>query len=246
MKLDVFLTPHAVTERDVQGRFVVAIDVLRACSTIVTALANGARAVVPVSDMEAAGRLAAGLGGEGNLLGGERNGIKIEGFDLGNSPAEYTREAVEGRTIIFKTTNGTDALLKGVGAVHLVAGCFLNAGAVVDRAREADLDVTLICSGWRGQVSFEDTLCAGLLVDRLLGDHAASAPDAARMAVHLFRNAAETLYEAMAASDHGTRLAELGAADDVRLCSRIDAVPVLPILRDQLLVLARPAESAAE
>ncbi len=244
MKIDVFLTPHAVTERDVHGRFVVAIDVLRACSTIVTALANGAKAVVPVSDMEAAGRLTAGLNGEGNLLGGERNGIKIEGFDLGNSPAEYTRETVEGRTIIFKTTNGTDALLKGVGAQHLVAGCFLNAGAVADLAREMEADVTLICSGWRGQVSYEDTLCAGLFVERLLGKTSLpSASDAARISTQLYRNAARNLFKAMAGSDHGRRLADLGAAEDVRVCSQIDVLPVLPIFKDQHLTLGRPNET---
>lgn len=247
MKLDVFFTPHAVTERDVHGRLVVAIDVLRACSTIVTALSNGARSIVPVSDMEAAGRLTAGLAGEGNLLGGERNGTKIDGFDLGNSPAEYTRDTVEGRTIIFKTTNGTDALLKGLGAKILVAGCFLNAGAVADLARESDLDVTLICSGWRGQVSYEDTLCAGLIADRVVGRRAvSSAPDTVRMATQLYRSAAKDILAAMTHSDHGQRLAELGAADDVSTCSRIDAVPVLPTFRDQhLVLLTRPNEIAA-
>ena len=110
MNVEVFFTANSPSEDDLRGTTVVAIDVLRACSTIVTALANGAKAVIPVSDMVQAGRLAANLDADTGLLGGERGGKRIDGFQVGNSPAEYTPEAVHDRTVVLTTTNGTQTI----------------------------------------------------------------------------------------------------------------------------------------
>lgn len=246
MELTVFLTPHAVTERDVEDRCVVVIDVLRAASTIVTALSHGARAFVPVPDMEAASRLAMNRDADSQLLGGERFGTKIDGFDLGNSPLEYTPEVVGSRAIIFKTTNGTGAILKGRGARNLYVASFLNVQAVVDRLVADQLDVAIICAGWRGLTSFEDTLCAGMIVDRLCqAVELDTLPDPARIARRLYLIAAEHLEAEIASSDHARRLVSMGHEADVHYCSQVDLLSVVPAYRDQLLVVAPPGEDPA-
>ena len=170
MDIEVFLTSNGIEEDDVRDRTVVVIDVLRACSTIVTALDHGARAVVPVLDMAQASRIAANLDPNIYRLGGERGGEKIEGYHLGNSPLEYTPEEVEGRDVILNTTNGTKALTRTRAARHLVAGCLLNAGRVVDFIRRAGADATIVCAGRQNRISLEDTVCAGLILDRLWSD----------------------------------------------------------------------------
>ena len=169
MNAEVFLTSSTVTEDDVKGRTVIVIDVLRASSTIATALNNWARAVVPVADTGSATKIASNLDPSSYVLGGERGGNKIQGFHLGNSPLEYTQGTIDGRTVIFTTTNGTVAISRARRAEHLVIGSFLNAERVVEFARQAGLDVTIICAGWRNRVALEDTLCAGLLLYRLWG-----------------------------------------------------------------------------
>ena len=167
MDIEVFLTSNGIEEDDIRHRTVVVIDVLRACSTIATALHHGARAVVPVLDMAQASRIAANLDPNVYRLGGERGGEKIEGYHLGNSPLEYTREEVEGRDVILNTTNGTKALTRTRAARHLVAGSFLNAGRVVDFIKQTGTDVTIVCAGRQNRIALEDTVCAGLLLDRL-------------------------------------------------------------------------------
>ena len=238
MNIDVFLTGQGVNEEDVKDRTVVVIDVLRACSTIATALNNGARSFVPVRDMAQAGKIASNLERQSYLLAGERGGEKIEGYHLGNSPYEYSRQVVEGKTIIFNTTNGTVAIDTAREAEHLLIGSFLNAGRVVDFVREADIDLTIICAGWRNTVSLEDTLCAGLLLYRLWdGVEPKSATDTAHIAFTQYNNDQDNLANAIRQCNHAQRLTDLGHAKDVEYCLRIDALPVLPYYQDSRLVL---------
>ncbi len=171
MNVDVFLTHTAVTENDVRGRAVVVIDVLRTCSTINTALCNGARAVMPVPDMAEAGKIVANLDPDVFRLGGERGDEKIDGYHLGNSPLEYTEEEVEGRYVILNTTNGTKALQRARAARHLVAGSFLNVSRTARFLSAQGLGVTIICAGHENRMSLEDTLCAGALLYRLWNGH---------------------------------------------------------------------------
>lgn len=244
MKVEVFLTSANVTEEDVKDRTVVVIDVLRACSTIATALVNGARSIVPVADMAHAGKIASNLDQSSYLLGGERDGEKIEGYHLGNSPLEYGAEVVKGRTIIFNTTNGTVAISQARMARHLLIGSFLNAGRVVDFVREAGLDVTIICAGWRNRVSLEDTLCAGLMLYRLWeGKEPGLVSDTAHIAFTQYSNDQDTFEAALRRCNHAQWLSRQGHGPDVDYCIRIDALPVLPYYDDSRLVLyheARP------
>lgn len=243
MNAEVFLTSETVEEADVTGRTVVVIDVLRACSTIVTALANGARAVLPVKDMAEAGRIASNLDRSVYCLGGERDGEKIEGYDLGNSPAEYTREAVEERDVILNTSNGTLALSRAQSAAELLVGCFLNAERVVERIQAAGRDVTLVCAGQSGRISLEDTLCAGLLLHRLWdGEEPTVTTDTAHVAFSQYMRDRADVAQALHRSDNARRLAELGAEEDVQYCMNVDALPLLPRFSENRL---RPVEEPA-
>jgi 2-phosphosulfolactate phosphatase len=238
MDVEVFLTHSSVTEDDVRDRTVVVIDVLRACSTIATALHNGARAVMPVLDMAQASRIAANLDEDVYRLGGERNAQKIEGYHLGNSPLEYTREVVEDRDVILNTTNGTKALAGAKSAEHLVAGCFLNAGRVVDLLRQVDGEIVIICAGRKNRLSLEDAVCAGLLLDRLWdGDEPESVTDSAHTAYTLYHYDRKDLGVNLRHANHAHFLLDNGYEDDVEYCFQIDAVPVLPYYTDNRLVL---------
>ena len=241
MDLEVTLSPRALDEGSLDGRDVVVVDVLRASSTIVTALSNGARAVIPVAEQGEAGRLAASLDPDVSLLGGERGGTTLAGYGAGNSPLEYTREAVAGKTVVLTTTNGTRALALVRNARTAVVGCFLNASAAagfIDRALQADRPVTILCAGSDGRVSLEDTLCAGLLVSRVAQPaDVALLGDAAQIAFALYRGSEGQLARALFGAEHTQQLIGLGHSDDVTYCARIDALSGLPVLRDNRVVL---------
>jgi len=245
MDAEVFLTHSNVSEGDVQGRTVVVIDVLRACSTIVTALDRGARAVMPVPDMAQAGKIASNLDPDVYRLGGERNGKKIEGYHLGNSPPEYTQDVVEGRDVILNTSNGTRALQQAREAHTLVAACFLNAGRVVDFVRRTADAVTIVCAGRQNRLALEDTLCAGLLLDRLWdGDEPYPVTDSAHTAYTLYHTDRDDLDNALRGANHAERLADRGREADLDYCFRIDALPVLPYYTENRLLLYEDAVSA--
>lgn len=225
MQISVFLTARALRADDLRGRTAVVIDVLRACSTVCTALANGARAVIPVSDPGEAGRMASALGSDHVVVGGERDAVAIPGT-LGNSPLAYTPDVVEGKTLLLATTNGTPLFQAAVAADAVLAACLLNAHAVVDAAREAGRDVALLCAGWRGSAGVEDALCAGLLLDAWWGGTAPpDATDEAKMAHSFYVEHRHRLAEGVWESQHGRRLRGLDADLDVRYCSRLDLLP---------------------
>jgi 2-phosphosulfolactate phosphatase len=237
MDAEVFLTYSSLSEEDVRNRTVVVIDVLRACSTIVTALDHGARAVLPVADMAEAGKIASNLDPDVYRLGGERGGEKIEGYHLGNSPLEYTKEAVANRDVILNTSNGTQALTRAKSAEHLVAACFLNAQRVVDFVRSVDDQVTIVCAGRQKRLALEDALCAGLLLARLW-DHEEPdvVTDSAHTAFTLYETDQSDLDAALRGANHAEALLEQGYGDDLDYCLRTDALPVLPYYADNRLL----------
>lgn len=247
MDVEVFLSGAQVQEEDVRGRTVVVIDVLRACSTIVTALHHGARAVLPVRDMAQAGRIASNLDPDVYRLGGERGGKKIDGYHLGNSPLAYTREVVEGRDVILNTTNGTKALTRSAAAEHLVAGTFLNADRVLDFIANTDLNLTIVCAGWRNRISLEDTVCAGLLLDRLWqGNRPDTVSDAAHTALTQYQHHRDDVTKMLRHCNHAQRLVDMGREEDVDYCLQLDVLPGLPYYRDNRLTLYDDDSSSAE
>src|SRR5690606_2725309 len=215
---------------------------------------HGARAVVPVADMAEAGRMAAALDAETSLLGGERGGRPIDGYRAGNSPLEYTPEAVAGKTVVLNTTNGTGALARARKAEHLVAGCFLNAARVVDFLRETlsedDADepqAVIVCAGEEGRLALEDVLCAGVLLHRLWGEAVPDRiTDGAHIALTQYRHDERRLARALFDCQHTQRLIALGYGDDVAYCARLDALPILPRYRDSRLVLDAADRTWAE
>lgn len=245
MNVEVHLTANSATEEDLKGKAVIVVDVFRACSTIVTALNHGARAVIPVADMAEAGRIGAHMDTTTALLGGERGGMKIEGYALGNSPQEYTPEAVQGKTVVLNTSNGTRAVTQARGAAEIAIGCFLNVSKVIEFAWKARHEVAIVCAGSDDRVALEDILCAGLILHQLWAgsdDHERS--DAAHIALSLYAYDKDNLTDALTRSNHAQRLIELGFEEDIRYCSRIDALPLLPVYRDSRLVLQNPEDAA--
>ena len=243
MDLDVVLTARGLDGDALKGRAVVVIDVLRASSTVITALANGARAVIPAADLGEAGRLAAMLDPDVSLVGGERGGEKLAGYAAGNSPLEYTEAAVAGKTVVLTTSNGTAAMTLARSAASAAVGAFLNAEAAAGFLGEAlgrGWGATVLCAGSGGRVSLEDTLCAGLLVSRVASPEAVGRlGDSVQIAHALYRGTQDHLARALFGAEHTQRLIGLGFGEDVTYCARIDAVPVLPVLDDNRIVLAR-------
>ena len=232
---------HRMPQGAVAGGIAVVIDVLRASTTIITALANGALRVRPMADVAAARAYAAALGSDA-VLGGERGGVRIDGFDLGNSPAEYARDRVAGRSLVITTTNGTAALAACRAAREIVIGAIVNRSAVAAAVRQlaaaADCDaVHLVCAGTDGAVTAEDVLAAGAIVDAAVRDAPADELDAsARAAVAAFRRLAGAAdpRAALAAefrrAPGGANLVALGMDADLSACAALDTLAVVPRL----------------
>jgi 2-phosphosulfolactate phosphatase len=231
--LHVHLHASHVTPETFAGGGVVVIDTLRASVTITTALFHGATHVVPALTVENALRIrAAGFGaGEQPLLGGERGGVLIPGFDLDNSPRAYTPQRVKNRTVIFTTANGTAALLQSRLAARVFVGSFVNLSAIVQAVAEDPRPVHLLCCGTRDEVGLDDILPAGAMVERLVarGRNLAS-DDSARVALLAWHAAqARGLRSVMADSRGGRGLARLGLDADLDTCTAIDSMPIVPV-----------------
>lgn len=240
--IEVYLTARSAPEDDLKGRAVLVIDVLRASTTIVTALDHGARAVIPVSDMAEASRIAGHMEADLSVLGGERGGTRIDGYQLGNSPLEYTPEAVQRRTVVLNTTNGTRAITRARLGAEVAIASFRNVSAAIRFLYEAPQDAVIVCAGTDDRVSLEDTLCAGLVLHQLWGGRVPEdCSDAAHVAHSLFAQEKHRLGEALRSGRHARRLTELGFAEDVSYCAQLDAAPVLPIYRDSRITLRDPA-----
>lgn len=244
MQIDVLFGAAAVAQADVAGRVVAVIDVLRASTTIATALDNGARCVVPFeSAAEVISRSKSFARAEVRLAG-ERRMRAVEGFDFGNSPLEFTREAVEGRTILFSTTNGTPALVASQGARDVIVASYVNHSAALAFLRSAALSgvpVTIVCAGRERFFALEDAACAGRYVRGISRrTSGAQLNDAARTCALLDRHHGDRLAELFAESDHGRALAEAGFGDDLVACADIDAHPVVPVYVDRQIVKLGP------
>ncbi len=165
---------------------------------------------------------------QGYFTSGERDGKKVEGFDLGNSPFEYMEEKLKGQKIAFTTTNGTQAIAKSIGAKEIVIGSFLNLSALANHIREASDDVLIVCAGWKGRFNLEDTLFAGALIESL-NDHVELECDAPQASLHIYQQAKSNLFEFLKEASHVKRLANLNIFEDIKFCLTIDKYDVVPI-----------------
>jgi 2-phosphosulfolactate phosphatase len=238
MNVQLLLTPHTLDHVELEGKTVVVIDVLRSSTTICASLRAGARGVIPVAEPGEAGELRAKLGPGASVLAGERKGVKIENFQFGNSPAEFTPETVGGKNVILCTTNGTKVFDMTARAGQVYCGALVNISSIAEAVATLKQDLVIVCSGREGGFSIEDTLCGGLLIDLLATRHRQKIilNDAGALARLLYRERKDALEEAIAQGEHGRYLASLGMATDVVLCSYVDSMPVVPVLRDGRLV----------
>lgn len=236
MRLSVYPLP-ALVPAGTAGPAVV-IDVLRATSVMVTALAHGARAIQAVAEVHEAREAAAQYPAGTVLLGGERRALPIPGFDLSNSPREYTPEKVAGKTLILTTTNGTRALASLQGVEPLFIGAVLNAGAVARTLAHLGRDALLVCSGTRGRFSLDDVACAGLIAARLKAlVPALGLDDLAYAALSLYENHCRGLKELVAHAVHYRYLVELGLERDIDFCLKEDLFTIVPEVQNGLVTV---------
>ena len=225
MKIDVALLPEELKGRHLGDTVCIVLDIFRATSSITTALANGCRAILPAWSEEDAKEAAQRSGAK--LFAGERRSIRIKGYDFGNSPLEFTPEKVKDNLIVMTTTNGTNAIKSTDGAYRTLIGAFLNAAAVCRAAEESGKDVLIVCAGTDRLFSLEDSLCAGLLVERIAA--AGYEPsDSACGARLMYRAAQADLTAAAVISRNGKRLKEIDLLTDVDYCLTLDLLDIVP------------------
>ena len=244
MRIDVFFGPAGLTASDVAGRVVVVIDVLRASTSIATALANGARAVIPVDSTEEVVNRAKAFARSEVKLAGERQMRPIPGFDLGNSPREFSREVVEGKTVLLSTTNGTAAIASLQGPRDVVIGSYVNFSAVLAMLRAAlrgGTDIAILCAGRDKQFSLEDAACAGRFAHHAMRRRTdVAVNDAAFASMLIDRRYSDNLMRLFSASAHGRALSEAGYGDDLTDCAAIDSFPIIPIYQDRQITKLGP------
>lgn len=234
--LHTVLSPSLLKCYDISDSIVVIIDILRATSTIATALYNGAREIIPVDSVAECIKLGRQLEA---ITAGERDGQVAEGLKYGNTPFQYTAEFVTGKTVVLTTTNGTKLLHMALAANarEIVTGAFCNISAVCDYLLQQNKNVVLACSAWKNRVNFEDTLFAGAVINRIKGHFAVNC-DATGIAENLFLQSNGDLFEFMKVNNasHYHRLMGFGLEQDIRYCLTNDQAPVLPLYQNGRLV----------
>ncbi|MFM8592425.1 MAG: 2-phosphosulfolactate phosphatase [Sphingomonadales bacterium] len=232
------LSPALLHLYDLTDSIVVIIDVFRATSTIASALANGARAVIPVDSVPKAIEISKNIDG---IAAGERDGMIAEGLKHGNSPLEYTREFIGDRILVLTTTNGTRLLQMALdrNASTIVSGSFPNLSAICDYLQQQQKNVVLGCAGWKDRFNVEDTLFAGAVIDRLQEAFTIHC-DSSLMAVSLYRQHKGNLLEFAPRLTHYHRLVQrFGLIEDITFCLTPDAANVLPYYQDGKLIIKK-------
>jgi 2-phosphosulfolactate phosphatase len=232
------LSPALLHLYDLSDSVVVIIDVFRATSTIASALYNGARAVIPVDSVPKAIEMSKIIDG---VAAGERDGMIAEGLQHGNSPLEYTRDFIGGRTLVLTTTNGTRLLQMALdrNAHTIVAGSFPNLGAVCEYLQSQNRNVVLGCAGWKDRFNLEDTLFAGAIIDRLQ-DQFTIHCDSSLMASSMYRQQKEDLPGFAPHLTHYHRLVQrFGLIEDITFCLTPDVANVLPFYEDGKLIIKK-------
>ncbi len=210
----------------------VVIDVLRATTAICTALDHGVGGIIPVASLEEA----MAYRDQGYLVGAERNGQIVEGFDLGNSPYAYMDPELKGKTVVLTTTNGTYAISKAAEMPVVVIGALVNLDVLCHWLIEQHKDVLLLGSGWKEKFNLEDTICAGAIADQLIESRLFKADEDSTVAAKfIYRSARDNMFSFLRASSHRRRLRRLNLNDDVKYCLNPNTVNTIPILREGVL-----------
>lgn len=238
MRVRTYFSPAEAHGAEMAGATAIVMDVIRATSTIIEALASGARAVYPTVSTEDAIRLATSLGRKEALLTGERKGLKIDGFDLGNSPAEFTPEKVHGKQLVMSTTNGTRAFLAAEQADRILCAAFVNLSATAAAVRNVQ-DLVFVCAGKEDRFALDDALCAGMILRVLLGEDGAKGTggevvlDDASLTTLTLARSYEPTVEFLSETAAGASLVAVGLASDIPLCARVDLYDFVPTMMDR-------------
>lgn len=236
MKINVLLTHLIYDELYFTGKTIVVIDVLRATSTIVNALNNGAREIIPVASVEFAVKVSGGLFGGHTLIGGERNTKKIDGFALGNSPLEYTPETVNGKSIILFTTNGSKAITKAKFSEDLFVCSFLNVTAIANYLVSLNKDFEILCAGMANTMSMEDTICAGRLISEIEKIHDdVNLSDSAKASVALDKSFGNNVEDMLKNTEHGKILLDNEFGEDIKFCGTPNICDIIPYLTNNTI-----------
>ncbi|MBF2025355.1 MAG: 2-phosphosulfolactate phosphatase family protein [Oscillatoriales cyanobacterium C42_A2020_001] len=249
MKLSIFHTPE-LTPTSKIADCAIAVDVLRATSTMVTALAAGAEAVQVFSDLEQLVKVSEHWSPDKRIRAGERGGSQVEGFDFGNSPLACTPERMKGRRLFISTTNGTRALQCVQAAPMVLAAALINRQAIVDYVLKHQPEtVWIVGSGWEGSFALEDTVCAGAIAESLLMELGCSLEEFAGNdevvgAVSLYRQWQHQLLELFQQASHGKRLLRLKCYDDLQYCSQLDVLGVVPVQQEPSVLVSEKQPAA--
>jgi len=235
MKIHVLFSAAYCDELNFSGKNTIVIDVLRATTVIATALSNGAREIIPVGSIDFAMKISGNSSDRQTLLCGERNTKMIDGFNLGNSPFEYSKEIVEGKSIVLYTSNGTKSVVKAKYSDNLFTAAFVNLSSVVEAVKDYD-EIQILCSGSSGPFCIEDTVCAGNIISELSKiKNQPELTDAGLASLLLYERHENNILAMLKNSEHGKLLIENGFGKDIEFCSQVNLFQVAPKLSNGVL-----------
>lgn len=229
MKIELIPSVDYVKEEELRGKTAIIIDVLRATSVITTAIHNGAESVLPVIEIEDALKLK----GENVLLGGERKALRIEGFELSNSPLEYTKEKVYSKQIVLSTTNGTKAIHRAALAEKIIIGSMLNGKAVAEYVVEENKDLVIVCAGTYGKFSLDDFLCAGKIAYEINKLKTCQHDDFIAAAMMSYEDNKKDLLGCVSHAAHYKYLISINLQEDIKYCFTEDICKVVPMVEEE-------------
>jgi 2-phosphosulfolactate phosphatase len=229
--LDACLSPDLLPHHELKGRIAVIVDILRATSCMTAGIGSGVSKIQPFANLEECLLMR----NEGFLIAGERNGIKVEGFDMGNSPFDYMNPAIHGRSVAVTTTNGTIAIDKSREASEIIIGSFLNISSVAEYLLGQEKSVLIVCAGWKGKINLEDTLFTGALTELLLPSFQLEC-DAPRVALATYHAMKNDLFHHVLSSSHAQRLRRLNIEEDIEYCLKKDEFNILPAMQGSDIV----------
>lgn len=233
MNIDLIISADDIKKEKIINKSVVVIDMLRATSVIVTAINNGAYRVMPVLTIEEALEEVKN-NREQYILGGERKALKIEGFDCSNSPLEYKKDVISGKTLVITTSNGTRAIKGSIGAKNILIGALINAKAIAKKLVELDNDVVFVNAGTDGKFSMDDFICSGYIIDCVLEKCTAELTDIASTAHYVYKKN-ENIETFIQYATHYKRIKLLNLMDDLEYCCKKDIIEVVPEYRDGVI-----------
>jgi 2-phosphosulfolactate phosphatase len=232
-RIEVCFTPALFDLYKDDFDIIVVIDVLRATSAICAAFNNGVKELIPVSSIDVARDFKA----KGYLVGAERKGQIVEGFDFGNSPYSYMIPEVKGKTVVLSTTNGTKSINIAKSAGQVVIGALSNLDVLQNWLVDQNKNVLCLCSGWQDKFNLEDTICAGAIANHLLNTgNFASDDDSSIAAKYLYLSAKNNIFGYLKSSSHRRRLKKLDLNEDIKFCLTANTAPVIPVLEGDRLI----------